>query len=61
MIDPSILRELGVDVSSSVSLTVSGGILHVTPVPADDRRARFEAAKKDTFDKYDDVFRKLAE
>ena len=62
-IDQSLLDELRIDADTPLEVTVAGTTLVVTPVAGGDaeRRAKFEAAKKDTFEQYDDVFRRLAE
>lgn len=61
LLDAALLRELGIDESASLSVTVNGRQIAVSPLSSEERRARFEAAKNDTFQKYDDVFRRLAE
>jgi hypothetical protein len=61
LLDAAVLRELGIDGNTPVSVTVNGQQVAVSPLSREERRARFEAAKNDTFEKYDDVFRRLAE
>jgi hypothetical protein len=62
LLDAALLRELGVtDTTRGLTVIVNGRQLDVAPLSTDERRARFEAAKKDTFERYDDVFRRLAE
>jgi antitoxin component of MazEF toxin-antitoxin module len=62
VIDQPLLDQLRIDAETPLEVAVAGNTLVVTPLPeGDQRRARFEAAKKDTFERYDDVFRRLAE
>ena len=63
VLDKSILDSLNIAEGTPLSVTVSEGSLVVAPVKAEDaeRRRRFEEAKRATFEKYDDVFRRLAE
>ncbi len=61
VLDQSVLDSLGVGEGTPLSVTVSGNCLVVTPVEDPERRRQFEEAKRDTFERYDDVFRKLAE
>ena len=62
-IEQALLDQLRIDADSPLQVVVAGNTLVVTPVADGDaeRQARFEAAKKDTFERYDDVFRRLAE
>ena len=61
VLDQATLDSLGIGADTPVSVTVTGNTLVVTPARDEDRRRRFEEAKRDTFERYDDVFRKLAE
>jgi antitoxin component of MazEF toxin-antitoxin module len=67
VLDKSIIRALGItdETQVSVSVSVASDSIIVTPVRPDDndreRRRRFEDAKRETFEKYDAVFRRLAE
>lgn len=60
---PELLASVGIEATTPLSVSVVGDSLVITPVDAgsEERRARFESAVKDTFDRYDDVFRRLAE
>ncbi len=62
-IDQPLLDQLRIGPDTPLEVAVSGDTLVITPVADGDaaRRARFAAAKKDTFERYDDVFRRLAE
>ncbi len=46
---------------SAVIIRREGNSLVISPAPIQDPKKKFEEAKRDTFEKYDDVFRKLAE
>ena len=61
ILDPELLRQLGLDENTPLAVTINGKSLRVT-AEADDleRQRKFEAAKADTFQKYDDVLRRLA-
>ena len=64
LLDQSILDQLKIDADTPLSVTVAGNTLVVSPVAGpddDERRRRFEEAKRETFERYDGVFRRLAE
>jgi antitoxin component of MazEF toxin-antitoxin module len=61
VLDPAILQQLDIDSSTPLILTVAGRSLVITPVACGERREKFEAAKTDTFVKYDQALKRLAE
>lgn len=63
VLDKHTIESMGIDADTPLSVTVSGNSLVITPLNRDDpdRRKHFEEAKRDTFERYDDVFRRLAE
>jgi hypothetical protein len=61
LLDQATLDSLGINADTPVSVTVTGKSLVVTPIASEDRRRKFEEGMRDTFERYDDVFRKLAE
>lgn len=60
VIDKPILDLLNIDADTPLSVTTDGRSLVISPADPK-RRKKFEAAMKNTFEKYDQVFRKLAE
>ena len=61
VIDKPILELLRIDESTPLSITTDGTKLVVETAADPKRAAKFEAAKKDTFKKYDKVLKRLAE
>jgi antitoxin component of MazEF toxin-antitoxin module len=61
LLDPEMLRAMGIDETTPVSIKVVGGSIVVAPAPVPTHRQQFEVAKQDTFKKYDSVLKKLAE
>lgn len=63
IIDRAAMDLIGItpDSQVEVSLAPNGGALMISPVSADDRRARVAAGSRRVVKKYDSVFRKLAE
>ncbi len=59
VLDPPILKELGLDEGSEVDLSIDDGALVVTPVR--DREQRFRQATEEIDRKYADVFRRLSD
>lgn len=61
IIDKPILEMLRIDENTPLSITMSGQSLVIAPAPDVARKAKFEAALKDTVKKYGSVLKKLAE
>ena len=61
VIDKPLLEMLHINENTPLLLTANAGCLVIAPAPDPARRKKFEAAKRDTFKKYDNVFKKLAE
>ncbi len=61
ILDPEMAAEVGMTEGSAVIIRREGNSLVISPAPIQDPKKKFEEAKRDTFEKYDDVFRKLAE
>jgi antitoxin MazE len=61
VIDKPLLEMMRVDETTPLSLTMNGNSLIIAPAPNPARQKKFEAAKQDTFKKYDRVLKKLAQ
>lgn len=61
VIDKPLLEMMRVDENTPLLLTMNGNTLIVAPAPDPARRQKFEAAKRDTFKKYDKMMKRLAE
>ena len=61
VIDKPLLEMMRVDEKTPLSVTMNGNCLIIAPAPDPARQKKFQAAKRDTFKKYDRVLRKLAE
>ncbi len=61
VLDRNLLRQLGIDENTPVSVTRNGESIQITRANPNDRNEKFQAAKTDTFDKYDSTLKKLAE
>jgi antitoxin component of MazEF toxin-antitoxin module len=60
IIDKLILDRLNINEETPLSIKIDGRNLVVSPIMGE-RRAKFEAAMNDTFAKYHEMFKRLAE
>jgi antitoxin component of MazEF toxin-antitoxin module len=61
VIDKPLLEMMRIDESTPLSVTMNGNCLVIAPAPDPARKKKFEAAKRDTFKKYDKMMKRLAE
>ena len=61
VIDKPLLEILHIDESTPLSITTNGSCLVIARAPDPARQKKFEAAKRDTFKKYDKMMKRLAE
>ncbi len=59
--DPELLRELGIDENTLVSVTTEGQSLRITPVGRYATREEVEKAMREINQEWGDVLKKLAE
>ena len=57
--DPALLKQLGIDADTILEISTDGRRLMIAPADPQ-RRAKFEAAVKQSMEKYASVFKRLA-
>ncbi len=61
IIERPILELLGINADTPLEVSTDGKGLRVVPVVDEDRRARFEKAKKQCIERYSGLFQRLAD